>query len=72
MGFCLTVRRSKQSEQWTHKNFSPQKKAKTILSAGNVMLNSFWDYHVIMSVDYLEKGKIISGIGSITPICCNN
>ncbi|MCP6497641.1 hypothetical protein NL476_27105, partial [Klebsiella pneumoniae] len=37
------------------------KKAKTIPSAGKVMATVFWDSQRIIFIDYLEKGKTITG-----------
>ena len=36
-------------------------KAKSVPSAGNVMLSVFWDAKGILFIDYLQKGKYISG-----------
>lgn len=37
------------------------KKAKTISYAGKVMASVFWDAHVIILIDDLQKGKNING-----------
>ncbi|MCP6559131.1 hypothetical protein NL501_28330, partial [Klebsiella pneumoniae] len=50
-----------QSKQWVIKGESAPKKAKTILSAGKVMATVFWDSQGILFIDYLEKGKTITG-----------
>ena len=38
-----------------------QKKAKTVFSAGKVMATVFWDSHGVILIDYLQKGKTITG-----------
>jgi len=40
---------------------SAPKKAKTVLSAGKAMATVFWDSQGIILIDYLQKGKIITG-----------
>ena len=50
-----------QSEMWTGPGESAPKKAKTVLSAGKVMATIFWDSHGIILIDYLQKGKTITG-----------
>ena len=50
-----------QSKQWTASGECVPKKAKTVLSAGKVMATVFWDSQGIILVDYLEKGKTITG-----------
>ena len=50
-----------QSKMWTGPGESAPKKAKTVLSAGKVMATIFWDSHDIISIDYLQMGKIITG-----------
>lgn len=51
-----------QSKQWTGKGESAPKKAKVVPSAGKVMATVFWDSHGIIFIDYLEKGKTITGV----------
>ena len=38
------------------------KKVKTVLSAGKVMATVFWDSQGVIYIDYLEKGKTITGL----------
>ena len=40
---------------------SALKKAKTIPSAGKVMATVFWDSQGIILINYLEKGRTITG-----------
>lgn len=50
-----------QSKQWTLKGEPAPKKAKTVPSAGKVMATVFWDSRGVILIDYLEKGKTITG-----------
>ena len=50
-----------QSKQWTSPDEPAPKKAKTIPSAGKVMATIFWDSRGIIFIDYLEKGRTITG-----------
>lgn len=50
-----------QSKRWTSPGKSAPKKAKTVPSAGKVMATIFWDSHGIIHIDYLGKGKTITG-----------
>ena len=50
-----------QSKQWTFKGESAPKKAKTVPSAGKVMATIFWDSQGVILIDYLEKGRTITG-----------
>lgn len=50
-----------QSKQWVEAGSPPPKKAKTVLSAVKVMATVFWDALGVIFVDYLEKGKTITG-----------
>lgn len=56
-----TPETKQQSKQWTEAGCSAPKKAKTIPSAGKVMASVFWDAKGILLIDYLEKGKTITG-----------
>jgi len=38
------------------------KKAKTVLSAGKVMATVFWYSQGVIYIDYLEKGKTVTGL----------
>ena len=50
-----------QSKMWTGPGESAPKKAKTIPSAGKIMATIFWDSRGIILIDYLQKGKTITG-----------
>lgn len=50
-----------QSKQWVEPGGSAPKKAKTVKSADKVMATVFWDSQGIILIDYLEKGKTITG-----------
>ena len=50
-----------QSKMWTGPGESAPKKAKTVTSAGKVMATIFWDSYGIILIDYLQKGKTITG-----------
>lgn len=56
-----TPENKEQSKQWVGKGEPTPKKAKTILSANKVMATVFWDARGIIYIDYLEKGKTITG-----------
>lgn len=56
-----TPEMKEQSKQWTSPDERAPKKAKTIPSAGKVMATVFWDSKGIILIDYLEKGKTITG-----------
>jgi len=54
---------SKQhSKEWTEAGCSVPKKTRSIPSARKVMASVFWDAEGILFIDYLEKGKIMTGI----------
>lgn len=50
-----------QSRQWVGRGEPTPKKAKVIPSAGKVMASVFWDAKGILLIDYLAKGKTITG-----------
>jgi histone-lysine N-methyltransferase SETMAR len=50
-----------QLKQWTEASCSVPKKTMAVLSAGKVVASVFWDAEGILYVDYLEKGKTITG-----------
>lgn len=50
-----TPETKEQPKLWTHKSSSPPKKAKSVLSAEEVMATVLWDSHKIVLVDYLEE-----------------
>lgn len=56
-----TPETKQQSKQWVEADGSTQKKAKSIASAGKVMASAFWDAKRILLIDYLEKGRTITG-----------
>ena len=57
-----TPETKEQSKQWTSPGERAPKKAKTVLSAGKVMTTVFWDSQGVIYIDYLEKGKTITGL----------
>ena len=50
-----------QSKQWTEASYSAPKKTRSVPSAEKVMASVFWDAEGILFIDYLEKGKTITG-----------
>lgn len=56
-----TPETKEQSKQWTSPGERAPKKAKTVQSAGKVMATVFWDSQGIILIDYLEKGRTITG-----------
>ena len=56
-----TPESKQQSKQWTAPGECAPKKAKTVLSAGKVMATVFWDSQGIIFIDYLQKGRTITG-----------
>jgi histone-lysine N-methyltransferase SETMAR len=56
-----TPESKQQSKQWTEASCSVPKKTRSAPSAGKVMASVFWDAEGILYIDYLEKGKIITG-----------
>lgn len=56
-----TPETKEQSKQWIGPGEPTPKKAKTIFSANKVMATVFWDARGIIYIDYLEKGKTITG-----------
>jgi len=57
-----TPETKEQSKQWTSPGEPAQKKAKTVPSAGKVMATVFWDSQGVIYIDYLEKGKTVTGL----------
>ena len=51
-----------QSKQWTSPGEHAPKKAKTVLSTGKVMATVFWDSQGVIYINYLEKGKMVTGL----------
>lgn len=56
-----TPETKRQSQQWIFEGERAPKKAKTVKSAGKVMATVFWDAQGIIFIDYLQKGKTITG-----------
>ncbi|GBP03932.1 Histone-lysine N-methyltransferase SETMAR [Eumeta japonica] len=55
------VETKEQSKQWVFRGERGPKKAKQSLSANKVMVTVFWDARGVVHIDYLEKGKTITG-----------
>lgn len=49
-----------QSKQWCRKGENPPLKARTVPSAGKIMITVFWDCQGIILIDYLDKGMTIN------------
>lgn len=56
-----TPESNKQSATWLEPGESRGKRPKTQTSAGKVMASIFWDAHGVILIDYLEKGRTITG-----------
>ena len=56
-----TPESNRQSAEWLKPGETRPKRPKTQRSAGKVMASVFWDAHGIIFIDYLEKGKTITG-----------
>jgi hypothetical protein len=56
-----TPESKQQSKQWTEAGCSMPKKTRSVPSAGKVTASVFWDAESILFIDYLEKGKTITG-----------
>jgi len=56
-----TPESKQQSKQWTEAGCSAPKKTRLVPSAGKVMTSVVWDAESILFIDYLEKGKTITG-----------
>jgi histone-lysine N-methyltransferase SETMAR len=56
-----TPESKQQSKQWTEADCSAPKKARFVPSARKVMASVFWDAEGILFIDYLKKGKAITG-----------
>ena len=57
-----TPETKEQSKQWISPGERAPKKAKTDLSAGKVMATVSWDSQGVIYIDYLEKGKTVTGL----------
>ena len=49
------------SKQWVKPGESAQKRPKTQPLAVKMMASVFWNAHGVIVIDYLEKGRTISG-----------
>lgn len=56
-----TPETKEQSKQWTFRGEPAPRKAKVVPSAGKVMATVFWDSRGVIFIDYLEKGRTITG-----------
>ena len=56
-----TPETKEQSKKWAFEGERAPKMAKTMKSAGKVMVTVFWDAHGIIYTNYLEKGQMIAG-----------
>jgi len=56
-----TPESKQQSKEWTEAGCSVPKKTRSVPSAGKVMASVFWDADGILFLDYIEKGKTITG-----------
>ena len=51
-----------QSKEWKHVTSPTPVKFRKIASAGKVMASVFWDSEGVLMIDYLERGKTVTGI----------
>ena len=56
-----TPETKEQSKQWVKASGSAPMNAKLIASARKIMASVIWDAKEILLIDYLEKGRTISG-----------
>ncbi|UYV63100.1 hypothetical protein LAZ67_2003132 [Cordylochernes scorpioides] len=56
----FTPESKQQSMQRRHSGSPPPKKAKTVPSAGKVMVSVFWDSEGVLLLDFLNKGQTIT------------
>jgi hypothetical protein len=63
-----TPESKQQSKHWTMIGKRAPKKAKTVLSIGKIMATVLWDSQEIILIDYLGKGKKITGAYYATPL----
>ncbi|XP_053949369.1 histone-lysine N-methyltransferase SETMAR-like [Anastrepha ludens] len=56
-----TPQSNKQSADWLEAGQSRPKRPKTHQSAGKVLASIFWDACGVIFIDYLEKGKTVTG-----------
>jgi len=57
-----TPETKEQSKQWTLPDEPGPKNAKSVPSAGKVMATVVWDSQGVIYIDYLEKGKTVTGL----------
>ncbi|UYV79086.1 hypothetical protein LAZ67_17001076 [Cordylochernes scorpioides] len=57
----FTPESKQQSMKWRHSGSPPPRKAKTVPSAGKVMVSVFWDSEGVLLLDFLNKGQTITG-----------
>lgn len=51
-----------QSKEWKHVSSPTPVKFRKVASAGKVMASVFWDSEGVLMIDYLEKGKTVTGV----------
>ena len=56
-----TPESKQQLKQWTEAGCTAPQKTRSVPSAGKVIALVFWDAEGIWFIDYLEKGKTITG-----------
>jgi len=56
-----TPESNRQSAEWLESHESRPKRPKDQRSAGKVMASVFWDAHGIIFIDYLQKGRTVTG-----------
>lgn len=56
-----TPESNRQSAEWLKSHESRPKRPKVQRSAGKVMASVFWDAHGIIYIDYLQKGRTVTG-----------
>jgi hypothetical protein len=59
--YHYTPEMNEQSKQWISPGKQAPKKVKTVPSAGKVMTTVFWNSKGIIFIDYLERGRTITG-----------
>ena len=58
-----------QSMCWKHPNSPPPVKFRKIASVGKVMASVFWDSEGVLMIDYLERGKTVTGAHYAELVC---
>jgi hypothetical protein len=56
-----TPESKQQSKQWTEASCSAPKKTRSVPSAGKIMASVLWYAGGVLFIDYLKKGKTITG-----------